>query len=146
MSLTFTSHPREMIDKSCEQSNKGGRPISSWPEQTIRCSTNFEIQQETCQQLTSLKVTLSMRQGRMTYFTWRESCLTADCSSLEAMAARFEESASLMRRMSSEGFQLERSGTEQRITHPDPTVFEAWGFVSEESPVRQLTLIPDLQN
>jgi hypothetical protein len=25
-------------------------------------------------------------------------------------------------------------------------VFEAWGFVSEESPVRQLTLIPDLQN
>jgi hypothetical protein len=51
-----------------------------------------------------------------------------------------------MRRMSSEGFQLERHGTEQRITHPDPTVFEAWGFVSEESPVRQLTLIPDLQN
>ena len=42
--------------------------------------------------------------------------------------------------------QLERSGTEQRITHPDPTVFEAWGFVSEESPVRQLTLIPDFQN
>ena len=58
----------------------------------------------------------------------------------------FEESASLMRRMSSEGFQLERKGTEQRITHPDCTVFEAWGFVSEESPVRQLTLIPDLQN
>ena len=146
MSLTFTGHPREKIDKSCEQSNKGGRPISSWPEQTIRCSTNFEIQQETCQQLTSLKVTLSKRQGRMTYFTWRESGLTADCSSLEAMAARFEESASLMRRMSSEGFPLVRSGTEQRITHPDPTVFEAWGFVSEESPVRQLTLIPDLQN
>ena len=39
-----------------------------------------------------------------------------------------------------------RHGTEQRITHPDPTVFEAWGFVSEASPVRQLTLIPDLQN
>ena len=82
----------------------------------------------------------------MTYLTWRETGLTADCSSLEAMAARFEESASLMRRMSSEGFQLERKGTEQRITHPDSTVFEAWGFVSEESPVRQLTLIPDLQN
>ena len=82
----------------------------------------------------------------MTYFTWRETGLTADCSSLEAMAARFEESASLMRRMSSEGFHLERHGTEQRITHPDSTVFQAWGFVSEESPVRQLTLIPDLQN
>ena len=80
----------------------------------------------------------------MTYFTWRESGLTAECSSLEAMASRFEESASLMRRMANEGFELERHGTEQRITHPDPTVFEAWGFVSEESPVRQLTLIPEL--
>lgn len=59
------------------------------------------------------------------------------------MAARFEESASLMRRMASEGFQLERHGAEQRITHSDPTTFEAWGFVSEESPVKQLTLIPD---
>jgi len=26
----------------------------------------------------------------MTYFTWRETGLTADCASLEAMAARFE--------------------------------------------------------
>ena len=51
-----------------------------------------------------------------------------------------------MRRMSSEGFQLECHGKEQRITHPDATVFEAWGFVSEESPVRPLTLIPDFQN
>ena len=80
----------------------------------------------------------------MTYFTWRESGLTTDCASLEAMAARFEESASLMRRMAEEGFRLERDGNQQRITHPDPSVFEAWGFVSEESPVRQLTLIPDL--
>ena len=79
----------------------------------------------------------------MTYFTWRESGLTTDCASLESMAARFEESASLMRRMASEGFQLERHGAEQRITHSDPTTFEAWGFVSEESPVKQLTLIPD---
>ena len=70
----------------------------------------------------------------MTYFTWRESGLTADCSSLEAMAARFEESASLMRRMSSEGFQLERHGTEQRITHPDPTVFEACLLYTSPSP------------
>ena len=80
----------------------------------------------------------------MTYFTWRETGLTADCASLEAMAARFEESASLMRRMAEEGLALERSGNEQRITHPNPTVFEAWGFISEESPVRQLTLMPDL--
>ncbi|BEV35376.1 hypothetical protein [Synechococcus sp. M16CYN] len=82
----------------------------------------------------------------MTYFTWRESGLTAKCSSLEAMAARFEESASLMRRMASEGFYLERHGTQQRITHPDPTVFEAWGFISEESPVCQLNLTSDSDN
>ena len=82
----------------------------------------------------------------MTYFTWRETGLTGDCASLEAMAARFEESASLMRRMASEGFRLERKGSEQRITHPNPEVFEAWGFVSEASPVRQLTLIPDLDS
>ena len=82
----------------------------------------------------------------MTYCSWRESGLTAECSSLEAMASRFEESASLMRRMANEGFQVERHGTQQRITHPDPSVFEAWGFISEESPVQQLTLIPDLKN
>ena len=52
----------------------------------------------------------------MTYFTWRESGLTSECSSLEAMAARFEESASLMRRMADQGFRLERRGSEQRIT------------------------------
>ena len=81
----------------------------------------------------------------MTYFTWRETGLTGACASLEAMAARFEESASLMRRLAREGFRLERKGSEQQITHPNPDVFEAWGFVSEESPVRQLTLIPDLE-
>ena len=82
----------------------------------------------------------------MTYFTWREKGLTGDCPSLEAMAARFEESASLMRRMADEGFVLNRNGTEQRITHPDAAIFEAWGFISEESPVRQLTLMPDLDD
>ena len=82
----------------------------------------------------------------MTYFTWREKGLTSDCASLEAMAARFEESASLMRRMADEGFVLNRNGTEQRITHPDAAIFEAWGFISEESPVRQLTLMPDLDD
>ena len=81
----------------------------------------------------------------MRYFTWRETGLTTDCPSLEAMAARFEESASLMRRMAADGFQLERHGSEQRITHSDAAVFDAWGFVSEEPPVRQLTLIPDLE-
>ena len=44
----------------------------------------------------------------MAYFTWKEAGLTADCASLEAMAARFEEAAALMRRMANEGFVLER--------------------------------------
>ena len=77
----------------------------------------------------------------MAYFTWRETGLTADCASLAAMAARFEEASALMRRMAAEGFQIERHPEGQRITHPDPAVFEAYGFVSEEPPVRQLTLL-----
>ena len=77
----------------------------------------------------------------MAYFTWKETGLTADCASLAAMAARFEESAALMRRMAEEGFRVERHADGQRITHPDPAVFEAYGFVSEEPPVRQLTLL-----
>jgi len=78
----------------------------------------------------------------MAYFTWKETGLTADCSSLEAMAARLEEAAALMRRMAHEGFRLERHSDGQHITHPDPAVFEAYGFVSEESAVRQLSLLP----
>ncbi len=77
----------------------------------------------------------------MAYFTWKETGLTADCASLEAMAARFEEAAALMRRMASEGFVLERHSDGQHITHGDATVFEAYGFINEESPVRQLDLI-----
>jgi hypothetical protein len=66
----------------------------------------------------------------MAYFTWKETGLTADCASLEAMAARFEEAAA-----------LERHSDGQHITHGDAEVFEAYGFIDEESPVRQLTLI-----
>jgi hypothetical protein len=78
----------------------------------------------------------------MAYFSWKDTGLTSDCASLEAMAARFEEAAALMRRMASEGFVLERHSRDQRITHADPGVFEAYGFINEESPVRQLTLLP----
>ncbi len=79
----------------------------------------------------------------MAYFTWKETGLTADCASLEAMAARFEEAAALMRRMAGEGFRVERHPEGQRITHPDPAVFEAYGFVSEESAGSQLTLLEE---
>ena len=59
------------------------------------------------------------------------------------MAARFEEAAGLMRRLAAEGFQLEKHSNGQRIIHPDPQVFEAYGFISEEPPERQLTVFND---
>ncbi|WP_216912806.1 MULTISPECIES: hypothetical protein [unclassified Synechococcus] len=79
----------------------------------------------------------------MAFFTWKETGLTADCASLEAMASRFEEAAALMRRMAEEGFKVERHPEGQRITHPDPAVFGAYGFVSEESAESQLTLLEE---
>tara|TARA_Y100001968_G_scaffold122082_1_gene111105 strand:+ start:78 stop:320 length:243 start_codon:yes stop_codon:yes gene_type:complete len=77
----------------------------------------------------------------MTYFTWREEGLTNDCETLDSMAARFEESARLMRKMSDEGFQVEKRNKCQIITHKDSKVFNEWGFISEEPPYQQLTLI-----
>lgn len=79
----------------------------------------------------------------MVYFKWKEDGLTKDCSSLEAMAYRFEESAKLMRKMAKEGFILNKTKTEQLITHKDSNIFKEWGFINEEPPYRQLTLIPD---
>ena len=79
----------------------------------------------------------------MSYFTWKETGLTQDCESLEAMASRFEESAKLMRRMADEGFILQIRKNKQLITHKNSNIFNEWGFVSEEAPFRQLALIPD---
>ena len=77
----------------------------------------------------------------MTYFTWKEEGLTNDCESLDSMAARFEESARLMRKMSVEGFKVEKKNKRQIITHRDPKIFNDWGFISEEPPYQQLKLI-----
>ncbi len=79
----------------------------------------------------------------MSYFTWKEIGLTQDCASLEAMASRFEESAKLMRKMAKEGFILQKNKEQQLITHNNKKIFDEWGFISEEPPFRQLTLIPD---
>jgi len=79
----------------------------------------------------------------MSYFTWKETGLTNDCASLESMASRFEESAKLMRKMAEQGFFLKKETNKQLITHQDPSIFEAWGFISEEPPFKQLTLITD---
>ena len=79
----------------------------------------------------------------MSFFTWKDRGLTSDCSSLEAMASRFEESAKLMKKLSQRGFRLKRYKKDQLIIHSDPDVFDEWGFISEERPFKQLSLIPE---
>ena len=79
----------------------------------------------------------------MSFFTWKDNGLTSDCSTLDAMAARFEETANLMKKLSKKGFTLKKTKENSLIIHSDPTVFNQWGFISEEPPFRQLCLIPD---
>ena len=85
------------------------------------------------------------RQGNaaMAFFTWHERGLSEDCQSLEAMAARFEEAARLMRRLAAEGFRVERVCNQQRITHPDAALFTDFGFIDEGGPHRQLVLVQE---
>ena len=79
----------------------------------------------------------------MSFFTWKDKGLTSDCSSLEAMASRFDESAKLMKKLSQKGFKLKKVKERQLIIHSDSDVFEEWGFISEERPFKQLSLIPE---
>ena len=79
----------------------------------------------------------------MSFFTWKDKGLTSDCSSLDAMASRFEETANLMKKLSKKGFKLRKYKQSQLIIHPDPDVFDEWGFISEERPFKQLSLIPE---
>jgi len=79
----------------------------------------------------------------MSFFTWKDDGLTSDCTSLEAMASRFEETASLIKRLSQKGFKLKKTQKNQLIIHSDPKIFDQWGFISEELPFKQLSLIPD---
>ena len=46
-----------------------------------------------------------------------------------------------MRKMSVEGFKVEKRNNQQIITHINSKIFNDWGFVSEEPPYQQLTLI-----
>ena len=82
----------------------------------------------------------------MSFFTWKDRGLTSDCSSLDAMASRFEETAKLMKRLSKKGFRLKKDKNRQLIIHSDPEVFDEWGFISEERPFKQLSFIPDDDN
>ena len=79
----------------------------------------------------------------MSFFTWKDEGLTSYFVSLEAMASRFEETASLIKRMSQKGFKLKKTQKNQLIIHTDPKIFNQWGFISEELPFKQLSLIPD---
>ena len=79
----------------------------------------------------------------MSFFTWKDKGLTSDCVSLDAMASRFEETANLMKKLSKKGFKLKKHKKNQLIIHSDPDVFDEWGFISEELPFRQLSLIPE---
>ena len=79
----------------------------------------------------------------MSFFTWKDSGLTSDCSSLDAMASRFEETANLMKKLSEKGFKLKKTLNNQLIIHSDKKVFDQWGFISEELPFKQLCLIPE---
>ena len=79
----------------------------------------------------------------MSFFTWKDNGLTMDCSSLDAMAARFEETANLLKKLSQKGFKLKKRQNNQLIIHSDPEVFNQWGFISEELPFKQLCLIID---
>ena len=45
----------------------------------------------------------------MNFFTWKDNGLTSDCSSLDAMASRFEETANLMKKLSKKGFKLKKT-------------------------------------
>ena len=77
----------------------------------------------------------------MTHFTWKEDGLTNDCQTLEAMASRYEESAKVLRKMSTQGFELVNYKNARLITHKNKATFDAWGFISEASPFLQLNLI-----
>ena len=79
----------------------------------------------------------------MSFFTWKDNGLTSDCSSLDAMASRFEETANLMKKLSQRGFKLKKTAKNQLIIHSDPKVFDQWGFITEELPFKQLCLIPE---
>ena len=79
----------------------------------------------------------------MSFFTWKDDGLTSDCVSLDAMASRFEETANLIKKLSQKGFKLKKTQKNQLIIHSDPEIFDQWGFISEEQPFKQLSLISD---
>ena len=48
-----------------------------------------------------------------------------------------------MKKLSQKGFKLKKVKERQLIIHSDSNVFDEWGFISEERPFKQLSLIPE---
>ncbi|WP_028951875.1 hypothetical protein [Synechococcus sp. CC9616] len=71
----------------------------------------------------------------MASFTWDESTLSADCSTLACMAQRFEDAAALMRQLDQSGFELEQHQGNRIIKHQNEQVFSSFGFILESNKV-----------
>ena len=69
----------------------------------------------------------------MASFTWDESTLSADCSTLASMARRFEDAAALMRKLDQSGFELVQHHGNRIIKHQNEQVFSSFGFVLESN-------------
>ena len=101
----------------------------------------MENQHITCDFRYSFK-NKSLKKFIMSFFTWKDNGLTSDCSSLDAMASRFEETAKINEKIISKRVSnLKKTQKNQLIIHSDPKVFDQWGFISEELPFKQLCLI-----
>ena len=77
----------------------------------------------------------------MSFFTWKDNGLTSDCSSLDAMASRFEETANLMKL--SQRFQAQENTKKSINNALRSCSIDQWGFISEELPFKQLCLIAE---
>ena len=62
----------------------------------------------------------------MSFFTWKDDGLTSDCTSLDAMASRFEETASLIKRLSQKGFILKKTQKNHNCNKTRPLSLANW--------------------
>ena len=69
----------------------------------------------------------------MASFTWDESTLSSDCSTLESMAQRFEDAAALMRQLDKSGFEVRGQNGNREIIHTNTEIFSSFGFILDKS-------------
>ena len=68
----------------------------------------------------------------MASFTWDESTLSADCTTLESMAQRFEDTAALMRQLDKSGFEVRKQNGNREIIHTNTEIFSSFGFTLDK--------------